>query len=382
MVTCVMWGGLVGDRRLFLGDNLAVLRGLPASSVDLVATDPPFNKGRVFGAVAGTAASGASFSDRWEWEDGVGLLLSDLRLRSAKAAAVVEMARAVHSEGLAAFLCFMGLRLIEVHRVLKPTGSLYLQCDETASHYLKALLDAVFGVRNLVNGLVWRRSVGGGRTRGKFRVDVDHIFFYAKGSGYRFNTQFSEMLGTARDQYRFVEGDGRVYRLHSLTAQGHAVGHHYEFEGLSPERGWRWPRERLEQAMRDGLVVRTKAGAPTLVKIYRDDSDGAVMGSIWTDIVFGASHSERTGYPTQKPVALYERMVRASTDEGDLVLDPFCGSGTTLVAAERLARRWIGVDRSGDACEVVLRRMREEGLSVGDGAGGLLGDVCYVEGLA
>ena len=372
-------GDFLGGRALFCADGLDVLCGLPASSVDLVATDPPFNKGRVFDAAGGSVSEGASFDDCWEWGEASVLTLDGLRSSFGVAVELVELARRVHGDGMAAYLCFMLPRLIELRRVLKPTGSLYLHCDQTASHYLKQLLDAVFGRGSFRREITWKRTHAKGNATRCYPNLADSIFFYSAGGRYTFNPQFSSLGEGGRTPYRHDDGDGRLYRLVVLTAPGRREDRMFRFMGVVPGRSWCFGRERMEQMRREGLIVQSRPGGMPEYKRYLDESRGVAVGNVWTDVrVLGASSGERTGYPTQKPVALYERIIRASSNEGDLVLDPFMGSGTTLVAAERLARRWIGVDESEDACAIALRRMREEGLGVGEGAGGLHGDVRYV----
>ena len=242
----------------------------------------------------------------------------------------------------------MGVRLIEMRRVLKPTGSLYLHCDTTASHYLRQLLDAIFGQDNFRNEITWRRTTTHSMAKRRFPNISDSILFYVADSKYAFHPQYIP-LGGGASAYRHQDPDGRVYRLGNLTIGYLKKNRQYEFLGVT--RNWRHSRERMEELYQEGRVVQTSPGAVPSSKLYLDESHGALVGDVWADIqVLGARAKERVGYPTQKPLALYERIIRASSNEGDVVLDPFCGCATTLIAAERLSRQWVGID-IWDGCE-------------------------------
>ena len=285
------------NRTLFHSDNLPVLRGMNSGSVDLIATDPPFNKGKDFHATPDSLAKGAKFQDRWSWADDVEQAWVDQIADDWPAVMqVITSARASYGEDMGAFLCFMGVRLLEMRRVLKDTGSLYLHCDPTASHYLKALLDAIFGRRLFRNEIAWCYT-GPQRTVRHFPRKHDAILFYSSPDA-TFN----------RDAVR-------------IPSKWNQLG------GFS-----------------DPDVVRENKG-----KVPED----------WWPMTFGPNTRERVGYPTQKPVALYERIIRASSDEGDVILDPFAGCATTLVAAERLGRQWIGIDLWEGAAAIVRQRMED-----------------------
>lgn len=292
------------NRTLFHGDNLRFLRALNSESVDLIATDPPFNKGRDFHATPDSLAAGAKFQDRWSWERDVHEEWTDQitddhpRLMEA-----IESARYAYSDGMGAFMCFMAVRLLAMHRVLKSTGSIYLHCDPTASHYLKAVMDAIFGWRNFKNEIVWCYKSGGASKR-HFARKHDIILLYAK--------------------------DHRKATFNSIKVKSYGA---------------------------------TGGGQGGKVKYYRDNlgTYSIVNARDWWEIsMLATTHSERTGYPTQKPSELYERMIRAGSNESDIVLDPFCGCATTLVAAERLNRQWVGMDIWDKAHEVVIDRLKNE----------------------
>lgn len=359
---------------LYRGDNLDFLRAFDSESIDLIATDPPFNKGRDFHATPESLASGASFTDRWSWDDEndvqIEWLLS-LQAHHPKVVAVIESARLVYGDDLAAFLCWMGVRLLEMHRVLKPTGSLYLHCDPTASHYLKALLDAIFGKHNFRNEIVWKRvsssAKGSQHSAKSWGVNNDTILYYTKTSNFKLNPTMPlvEQLEIERKFPKIDENGERynttampLYRSKSLGARPNLC---YEWRGFKNPHpsGWRLSRERLDEEFEKGNVV-IRSDGKLERRAYLRDYKGVPAGNVWTDIVFGSASKERTGYPTQKPLALYERIIKASSNEGDIVLDPFAGCATTTVAAQRLNRRWVAMDIWEGAHEIVLQRMKNE----------------------
>ena len=352
------------NRTLYRRDNLDVLRGMNSETVDLIATDPPFNKDKDFHATPESLAKEAKFQDRWSWDDDIHQEWVDQiaddwpRVRAA-----IDAALMTHSDGMGAFLCYMGVRLIEMHRVLKPTGSLYLHCDATASHYLKQLLDAVFGIANFRNEITWKRTTTHSMAKRRFPNLTDSILFHSKGEDYSFNPQYLPLGDVETKGYRHQDTDGNAYTLDNLTVRlPGAEDRRYEFLGVT--RKWAYSRERMGELHREGRIIQTKPGAVPRFKRYLKDALGAVVGNVWTDIkVLGAHAKERVGYPTQKPLALYERIIRASSNEGDVVLDPFCGCATTLIAAERLSRQWAGVDIWDGAKEIVLDRLQQEGVA-------------------
>ena len=334
------------NRTLYHGDNLGFLRGMNSDTVDLVATDPPFNKGRDFHATPASLAAGARFQDRWSWERDVHQEWVD-RIADdwPRTMNVIQGSRSSYGDDMGAFLCFMAVRLIEMRRVLKPNGSIYLHCDPTASHYLKELMDAIFGKKNFQNEIVWCYSQGG-KGGHRFGKKHDIILFYSKSKNYTFNAgdvKIPMRSGSKSFGGRLeTDADGRKYRLVYGT--------------------------------------KNKKGETRYYKYYLDD--GKIPEDWWTDInSLQSANRERTGYPTQKPLALYERIILASSNESDVVLDPFSGCATTCVAAERLNRQWVGVDIWDKAHEVVIQRLQKEGLIAPDGnAGGKLftkGELTY-----
>ena len=311
------------NRTLFHGDNLKFLRGMNSASVDLIATDPPFNKGRDFHATPDSLAAGAKFQDRWSWERDVHQgWVDQITDDFPHVMNVIQGSRSSYGDDMGAFLCFMAVRLLEMSRVLKPTGSIYLHCDPTASHYLKELMDAVFGRKQFRNEIVWCYQTGGASKRW-FSKKHDLLLFYTKSSDYRFNA----------DQVRVRRSEKSLKRAQNPKG--------------------------------------ARISAADTTKLATD---------VWADIpAMNPMAVERIGYPTQKPLALYEQIIRASSNEGDMVLDPFAGCATTCVAAERLERRWVGIDIWDRAHEVVLDRLRKEGLTADGDSGGMLafGEVYY-----
>lgn len=355
-----------GANILFCSDNLDIFRNeIGVESVDLIYLDPPFNSNAAYSAVFDTPAGGqpaariAAFDDSWLWNAQAREAFDQaLSSGNAGAAAMLRAMRAVlHENGMMAYLAMMAVRLMEMHRVLRPTGTLYLHCDPTAGHYLKLLLDAVFGPANYRNEIVWKRSNPKSHVSTNFPACTDTILRYSKSAKAVFCQPYeAHDPDYVESAYRYRDDRG-VYRLLPLlNPNDDRPNLTYEFLGVT--RVWRWTRQRMEKAYRDGLVVQIKPGAVPQYKKYLNSSKGRTVTNCWTDIPQVAGN-EQLGYPTQKPLALLERIIAASSNEGDVVLDPFCGSGTTLHAAQKLRRRWIGIDRAPVAIEVAKRRLAE-----------------------
>jgi site-specific DNA-methyltransferase (adenine-specific) len=260
----------------------------------------------------------------------------------------------------------MTARLVELHRVLKPTGSLYLHCDPTASHYLKVILDAVFGTDNLRNDIVWKRKAGRGETQNaarRFGVTNDNILFYARSSATPFTRQYrASNPGYVASKFTHVEEEtGRTYRLDNLTSPSYRPNLVYEYKGYSPPpKGWAVSLKRMEEMDADNrLYFPTKKTQRIQRKRYLDELEGETVDSLWDDIPpINSQAKERLGYPTQKPLALLERIIAASSKEGDVVLDPFCGCGTAVDAAQKLRRQWVGIDVTYLAVDLIRKRLR------------------------
>lgn len=363
---------------LYYGDNLKVLRdSIADASVDLVYLDPPFNSNAgyniLFKAPDGVQSSAQieAFDDTWHWNDSAEEAFGDV-MRGQNAAAST-MLRAMRSflgdNDMMAYLAMMAVRLIELHRVLRPTGSLYLHCDPTASHYLKILLDAVFGAASYQNEINWKRTTTHSDSKTWSRVS-DIILFYTKGKSFIWNTpREAHSDAYIASKYRGNDEDGRgAYMLDNMTSPNPRPNMMYEWKGHeSPPKGWRYSLETMTKldldrriwypAFADGNPDTSKR--PRL-KRYLAEQEGGVMGTVWTDISpLNSQAQERLGYPTQKPVALLERILNASSNPGDVVLDPFCGCGTTVHAAQKLGRSWIGIDVTHLAVGLIEKRLRD-----------------------
>ena len=353
------------DKTVWTGDNLYILRGMNSECVDLIYLDPPFNSNKNYEAPVGSKAAGAAFKDAWTLSDldvaWMGLIADE----QPAMAHTLKAAGFAHGKGMQSYLTMMAVRLLEMRRVLKDTGSIYLHCDPTASHYLKLLMDAVFGQRNFRNEITWKRT---STTKGNFGQGArfwpraaDILLFYSKSEKYGFTQQFGEYSPAyIESAYRYVEvGTGRRYRLVSMIGPGGAAKGNPMYEVLGVTRYWRYSEERMRELIDKGLVVQSKPGAVPHRKYYLDEGQGVPIQSVWGDIGnLQASAKERVGYPTQKPLALLERIISASSNTGDVVLDPFCGCATACVAAERLGRAWLGIDLSPKATELVNVRLQ------------------------
>ncbi len=284
---------------LFTGDNLPILRGLNSDTIDLIYLDPPFNSNRTYSAPIGSKAAGAAFKDAWTLSDCDNAWHGEIADKEPATYSAIDTSEQAHSKSMKSYLIMMAIRLLEMRRILKPTGSLYLHCDPTASHYLKMLLDAIMGRKNFRNELVWYYS-GGGASRKHWAKKHDVVLFYSKTDTWLFN------IDAVRVPYKWQDGQLRADGSRRNYTSGKVPDDVFSLHSLMP-----WSRE-------------------------------------------------RTGYPTQKPLALLERIIQASSAEGDLILDPFCGCATALVAAEQLGRHWIGIDLSSKAAQLVKMRMEHE----------------------
>lgn len=363
--------------RLYFGDNLQVLRDhVAAESVDLVYLDPPFNSNAtynvLFKAPGGqqSQAQIEAFEDTWHWNDSAeDAYWQVLHGGNSDASKMLEAMRSFLGENdMMAYLAMMAIRLIELHRVLKPTGSLYLHCDPTASHYLKILLDAVFGKARFSNEIIWKRTFAHGNVSTAYGDVTDTILYYTKSNKRIWNQPFAQLSPEDSEQkYPKRDPDGRRWQSVTLRNPGFRPNLHYQYRasnGITYQphpNGWSCNLERMQKYDREGRLhyPTTPSGALRL-KMYEDESEGERVQSLWTDVPpIGAQAQERLGYPTQKPVALLERIISASSNPGDLVLDPFCGCGTTVHAAQKLGRRWIGIDITPLAIGLIRRRLGE-----------------------
>ncbi len=361
--------------KLYFGDNLKILRDHVAdASVDLIYLDPPFNSNATYNVLfkeksgEESAAQITAFEDTWQWGlETEGIYKEIVTSGPRKLADLMQALLAfLGRNDMMAYLVMMAIRLVELHRVLKSTGSIYLHCDPTASHYLKLVLDAVFGPDKFKTEIAWKRSSAhsdakqGRRQHGRIH---DVIFFYTRSfDEYTWNQVHRPYDQEYVDQfYRHIEErTGRRYRLGDLTGPGGAAKGNPGYKVMGVTRYWRYTREKMEQLIRAGRVIQTSPGAVPAYKRYLDEMPGVPVQDMWIDIPpIGAQAQERLGYPTQKPEALLERIIKSSSSEGDVVLDPFCGCGTTIAVAERLKRCWIGIDITYLAINLVQRRLRD-----------------------
>lgn len=356
--------------KLFYGDNLQVLRDdIASESVDLIYLDPPFNSNATYNVLfrspTGEAAESQieAFEDSWHWttHPGGSEYAFDEVIKSGNSDAA-ELLRAMRAflgdNDMMAYLAMMAVRLLELHRVLTPTGSLYLHCDPTASHYLKLLLDAVFGPENYRSEIIWKRTSGHSDAH-RFASTHDTVFFYTKTGEYIWNEIYQPYDQAYVEQYyRYKDHDGRLFMSGDLGAAGlQGGGYDYEYKGV--RRVWRVPLSTMERLDSEGRLFFTKNGIPR-IKRFLDEAKGMPAQDVVTDIeALRSWHHERLGYPTQKPEALIERFILASTNEGGTVLDPFCGCGTALHAAQKLGRQWIGIDITHLAIHEIEKRLHK-----------------------
>ncbi len=380
----------MSENTLYYGDNLKVLREhIADNSIDLIYLDPPFNSKATYNVLfrepdgAPSEAQITAFDDSWHWSEEAERTFEDI-VRTAPAD-VVEMMRAfIHFVGrndMMAYLTMMCIRLVELRRVLKDTGSIYLHCDPTASHYLKIVMDTIFGKKNFQNEIIWKRSSAHSSSK-RWGPIHDVLLLYTKGANFIWNKVYEQYSDTYLDNfYRFHDEKGK-YRSGDLTGAGTRTGDSGKpWKGIDPNkvgRHWAVPKEILRDVFQDldidrlstqakldlldqkGLVHWPAKGSMPRFKGYFDESKGVPIQDIISDIPpIGAHAMERLGYPTQKPEALLERIINASSNEGDVVLDPFCGCGTATVAAQKLKRRWIGIDITHLSINLIKWRLKD-----------------------
>lgn len=372
--------------QLFYGDNLEVLRRhIPGASVDLIYLDPPFNSRQDYNVLFAekdgnrSASQITAFKDTWEWNEEAARSYEEVVEQGGRVAEAMRALRTLlGGSDMLAYLAMMAPRLVELRRVLKPTGSIYLHCDPTASHYLKLLMDAVFGPERLLNEIVWKRTHAHGGANRFGRVH-DILLFYSKGPDYVWTSpKISYSADYENSFFRFEDADGRRYRATILTGTGTRngssgkpwrgvdptkVGRHWAIPGyvrpLLSEKALASVQDALDELDGLGRILWPKKahGTPSF-KQYLDDLGGTDVQDVISDIPpISAQAQERLGYPTQKPEALLERLIRASSEEDLVVLDPFCGCGTTVQVAQRLNRRWIGIDITHLAIGLIKTRL-------------------------
>ena len=322
---------IIDTRIIYCGDCLEQLAKLPEACVDLIYIDPPFNSNRNYEVFWGETKEQRSFQDR-------------------------------HAS-TSAYIDFMRPRCVALARVLKKTGTLYYHCDWHASHYIKVMLDQIFGENQFQNEIIWKRTSARSDSQ-RYNTIHDTILFYTKSQDYTWNKQYQPYDQSYIEEfYTHVDPDGRRWKRGDLTSPNPRPNMMYEFKGYpSPLKGWRFTKERLTKLDEEGKIHYPKDpnGVPRL-KSYLNEMPGVPLQSVWTDIrPLHNMAAERLGYPTQKPIALLDRIIKSSSKPGDIVLDAFCGCGTALESAQNLGRQWIGIDTSPTACRVMAKRLRDK----------------------
>ena len=346
------------NETMWTGDNLPIMRGMNSESVDLIYLDPPFNSKHDYAAPIGSKAAGAAFKDTWSLSDIDLAWLLDFEKNHQK---IVKIINATLTDSDKAYLIYMAPRLLEMHRILKPSGSIYLHCDPTMSHYLKLLMDAIFGRQSFRNEIVWKRNSSHNDSKVFGRV-ADSILFYGapinpEAVRIPLNPEYVAKF------YRHQDSRGQYRHDHIIrsASMGERPNLTYEYKGFTPPFGWRKTQDQIAELDSDDRIEWSSTGRPYL-KRYLHENKGQVPSTIWTDIPPVSPHAkERTGYPTQKPLALLRRIIEASSNECDMVLDPFCGCATACVAAHDLNRRWTGIDISEKAYHLVRDRITDVG---------------------
>jgi DNA modification methylase len=357
--------------KLYFGDNLPILQQhIADESVDLVYLDPPFNSNANYNVLfkekngERSHAQITAFEDTWEWGEEAEETYFETIQKGGRLSDFLQAFRVLLGPSdMTAYLVMMAPRLQELHRILKPTGSLYLHCDPTASHYLKLLLDSVFGGENYQSEITWKRTTAHSdakQGRKGFGNVNDILFLYTKSDEYTFNFQHGGYSQEYLKKYSYLDPGGRRYRLDNLTGPGGAAKGNPAYEVMGVTRYWRYSKARMEDLIAEGRIVQTRPGSVPQYKRYLDEMSGVPIQNLWDDIPpINSQAQERLGYPTQKPETLLERIIKTSSNEGDTILDPFCGCGTTISVAERLHRKWIGIDITHLAITLIRHRLQD-----------------------
>lgn len=373
----------MNKNQLFYGDNLDILRkSIEDESIDLCYIDPPFNSKRNYNQIYNNigkedTAQAQAFIDTWTWDNAANEGFEEIvnneggRFTTQSIYLIIGLEKVLGKGSLFAYLISMTQRINEIQRVLKPTGSFYLHCDPTASHYLKLVLDCIFLARGgqYLNEITWKRKTGRGETNHKsnrFGSCTDIIFFYSKSKENTFNSQFNFEANGYQDYvdkfFKFKDENGRIYRLADLSSPARRPNLIYEYKGYPPPKnGWAVSKETMEEMEKEGRLhfPTTKEGRIQR-KRFLDELKGKPVQNLWDDIeMISAQSAERLGYPTQKPEALLERIIKASSNEGYVVLDCFCGCGTSIAVAQKLNRNWIGIDITYQSISLIIKRLED-----------------------
>ena len=370
------------------------MQGMNSQHVDLIYLDPPFNTEKFWMAPVGSKAAGLAFKDMWTWDDVDAEYLEGLIIDYPSLARYISTIQDNHSKAMMAYSTYMAIRLIEMKRVLKDTGLIYLHCDSTASHYLKNIMDGIFKRNNFVNEIIWQRNDG--RAKGsqfgskKWGANTDTILVYSKSNNYVLNpirklnqSELNDSTFLNSIGFKFDDNDGKgrykkgipIYRSKEMDPRPNLCFIWRGLENKSPA-GWRLSKERLEEEYQKGNIILKKNNLGRVVRIerrlYLKDYAGITIDNFWDDIA-RVGEGESTGYRTQKPLKLMHRIIESSSKEGDLVFDPFCGTATSCVASENLRRKWVGVDLSEKSADLVVNRLSDEY------TGGLFGNFIHLK---
>lgn len=358
---------------LYTGDCLYILHGINSQSVDLIYLDPPFNSNRNFSAPLGSKAAGSSFEDMWKWKDVDEQYLESIIKDFPYLVQFIQSIGVISSEAMKSYIAYMTQRIIEMNRVLKDDGSFYLHCDPTASHYLKIVCDRIFGKNNFRNDITWKRFAAHSDSKSNFGRITDSILFYSKSDKFYFKPQRVEHSEEYLSKEWRKLPNGRLYKTENLLDPQKRMNE-YDFHGTVAR--WRMIPQKLEELWNapqtdvpqsHGRIKVDKNGMPLKRAriVFHDEllakNKGVPVQSLWSDINYVSGGSgEATGYPTQKPLKLLRRIIESSSEEGDVVLDPFCGCATACVAAQQLNRKWIGIDISEVSARVIMERLSED----------------------
>lgn len=359
------------NQSIWTGDNLHIMRGMNSDSVDLIYLDPPFNSNANYAAPIGSQAAGAAFKDTWGLDDINLAWHGEIKHDYPGLYALLTATQLIHSDSMMSYLIYMAIRIMEMKRILKPTGSIYLHCDPTASHYLKLLMDSIFGVKKCLNEISRRRTestaIGSQHPPKSWGNNTDSIFFYTKSNKTTFDPRINNLdeSGIIK-KFPKIDENGERYNTKTTTWRSPSMGErpnlYYPFHGIYPPytTGWRLKEDRMEEEYANGnIVIRDgKVERRSYAKNYK----GVTPGNLWNEkeMVLAAKSKERNKYPTQKPIALLQRIIKASSNPGDIVFDPFCGCATTCIASELEDRQWVGIDISRKAAELIEDRMIKE----------------------
>jgi len=370
--------------RIYYGDNLDVLRRyIKDETVDLCYIDPPFNSKRNYNQIYNNigkedAAQAQAFIDTWTWDDNANIGLAEIQsnyngvFTEQSIDLITGLEKVLKKGALLAYLVSMTLRIAEIHRVLKPTGSFYFHCDPTASHYLKLLIDAIFCPKggDYRNEITWKRRTGTNSSvhnQKQFGNCTDIIFFYTKSKDNTFNAQFNLEADGYGDYinkfFKHTDEHGRIYRIDNLANPSPRPNLMYEYKGYPPPKnGWAISKEKMEQFELEGRLHFPKTLDGRIQRRrFLDELKGKPVQNLWDDIeMISSQAAERMGYPTQKPESLLERVIKASSNEGDIVLDAYCGCGTTVAVAQKLKRQWIGIDITFQSISLILKRLEDQ----------------------